>query len=718
MFKKNILPAIVAAGCMPLTALGSPLSEVVVTADPLGATDQHLVQPVHVLTKEELATRNVRNLGEAVAGEPGVAASDFGPGAGRPVIRGLSGKRVKVLENGVGVMDTADLSPDHAVSTEPALAQQVEILRGPATLLYGSGAVGGVVNVVNNRLLRRAPEGFAGEAWQQYETVANAIAGAAAVDVGLGNIAVHLDGLARSTDSYDIPGFAELEADDAEEKGVLANSDIESTNIAAGLSWVGDRGFISFSVNRIDGDYGIPGHHHHHDEDEEHDHEDEDHEDEAHDHEAEDHEDEGHDHAEDGHEDEAAGGARIDLGQTRYNVEALLERPVAGVSHISMRWAYSDYNHDELEPGGAVGSSYDNDEVEGRIELVHEPLGLWTGALGLQYRRKDFASAGAESFVRPAVLDSIAAFLLEKGDLGERLHVEFGARYEWQDADAAGVRGVDHSLFNASAGASWSYAPGYELGLAVTHAQRAPSIEELYASGAHLATMTFEVGDVGLNKEKSTNVDLYWRKNAGKLQFTANLFYNLMDDFIFLQERDADNDGAADRVNADFNGDLGAAPAATGELLLVTHSQDDARFMGFELEGTAQLLDGANGDLEARLWADYVRGERDGDINLPRITPWRFGAGLSYSRNAWYAALDYARVNRQGDTAPLEAATAGYHDLRLYARYRLSLADRELTLFAGVDNLLNEEQRRHTSFVSRQAPLPGRSARFGMRFTF
>lgn len=711
------------------------IEEIIVTADPLGDVEGHMMRPVQVLAKEELKTRSIRNIGEAVANELGVSSSDFGAAAGRPVIRGLAGSRVTVMENGISTLDVANMSADHAVPTEPAFARQVEIFRGPATLLYGSGASGGVINVVNDRILKYVPETLEGDIALQYETVSDGVNGMGSFNFGTGNFAVHLDGMKRNTDDYDVPGYAELDADEGEmEKGILENSSIETENVSGGISWIGKRGFIGFSVSRLDSNYGIPGSHFHggedeedhHDEEGEEDHDEEEGEEDHDEEEGEEDHDEEEGEEEDHHEEEGeeghhgeAGGARIDLGQTRYELEADIDEPFPGIHRIRTRWTYNDYNHNELEASGEVGTAFDNDEVEGRVEIIHHPLGIWQGAFGLHYRNKDFAAVGEESFVLPSEKETIAAFLLEKGDLGN-WHMEFGARYEYQETSADAAEETSHDLFSASGGVSWDYADGYEVGLAVTHAQRAPALEELYADGPHLATTTFNIGDTGLGKEKSTNFDFFWHKTAGKLTLTANLFYNRIDDFIFLKEQDLNGDGVADRVEEDFDGDPADIldPEEDGEPLLVVQSQDDAEFMGFELEGVAHVLEGDTGALDLRLWVDYVEGERSNGINLPRITPWRFGAGLTYSGDPWYASVNYTRVNKQDDTAPLETETAGYDVLNLYASYRLSKGDNDVTLFASATNLLNDESRRHTSFAKEQAPLPGRSGIFGLRVSF
>ena len=657
------------------------MEEIVVTGDPLGDVDAHLMMPVQVLGRDELESRSIRNIGEAVANELGVSTSDFGTAVGRPVIRGLAGSRVGILENGTSTMDVSNIGADHAVPTEPAFARQVEIFRGPATLLFGSGASGGVVNVVNDRILKYVPETLEGDISLQYETVSDGVNGAGSFNFGTGNFALHLDGMKRHANDYEIPGYAELDRDPEEEmeKGVLENSSIESESVALGASWVGEREFIGLAVSRLDSNYGIVG---------------------------------GHDHGEEGD-------SRIDLGSTRYDFEASVNEPVNSIHRIRTRWTYTDYNHNEVEANSSVAVTFLNEEVGGRVEIVHHPLGGWQGAFGVQYHNKDFSAVGEEEYVLPSKLESIAAFLLEKNDLG-KWHVELGARYEHQDTSSAAGEGTSHDLFSISGGLNWSYHKGYELGLIATHAQRAPSLEELYSGGPHLATVTFEYGDSELGKEKSTNIDLYWHKTAGMITLTANLFYNRINDFIFLKEQDLNGDGSADWVHDDFAGDPADIldPGQDGTHLLVAQVQQNADFMGFELEAVVHALHGDYGALDVRLWADYVEGKRSDDVSLPRITPWRYGAGMTYFQGPWYGSLSYTRVNKQNDTALFETSTRGYNDLNLYVSYRISHGDNDVTLFVSAANLLDEEIRRHTSFVKELAPMPGRSGIFGVRVSF
>jgi iron complex outermembrane receptor protein len=661
------------------------LEEVIVTADPLGGIDSHIARPVDVLDADALLQRDARSIGETVSRELGVSSSDFGPSVGRPIIRGLAGARVRVLEDGIGSMDVSTISVDHAVAVESVFAEQVEIFRGPATLLYGSGASGGLVNVSSNRVPSQIPAESTLDLYGHYDTGSNGWQGAAELETGAGPFALHADGMKRDSDDFDIPGFAELEPDPDEEPGTLENSAVDTEHYAGGVSYIGERSMVGVAVSRMDNLYGVPGAHHH----------------------------------EDGAEPEAEGGVRIDQGQTRVDIKAALDNPLPGIAELKTRWGHNDHVHKELEGSGEVGTELLNDEWEGRVEAVHEPIGDWNGVLGFQYNQRDFDSSGEEAFVPDSALESFAGFLFEKADYGD-WHLDAGLRFEHQDADViAGTAAARHDLFSLSGGASWEYSEGYQLGLSITRAQRAPSLEELFANGAHLATNTFEIGDAGLDEETSLNFDLHWHKTAGRLGLQANVFYNRIDKFIYLRENDLNGDGFADHVEEDFSGDPDdiLPPDETEEPLLVSHVQDDTEFWGFELEATVRLLDDTRGALDLRLWTDYVRGQRTGGSDLPRITPLRFGAGLDWSRAAWSAGVDVMRVAEQDHTAPLETATDGYTMLGLRADYTMDLGPAAWTWFARASNLLDEDARRHTSFLKDRAPLPGLSGVLGVRLS-
>lgn len=657
------------------------LEEVRVTADPLVGVDAHLRQPSRVLNRDDLRTRNTHNLGETVSLELGVSASDFAAGAGRPVIRGMQGGRVKILEDGISTMDASTVSTDHAVTTEPIFADQIEILRGPATLLYGSGASGGLVNVVNHRIPTRITRGWEGHALIQYDSVFSGYLAAVDLNTGTDFLALHFDGMQRKTQDYRIPGFAASMPGENEQPGIMENSQVETNNITGGGALFGEHGYIGVSVSEYNSKYGVPGRH----------------------------------HTGNG----AEGGVVIDMEQTRYDFKSALDNPIQGLRLIRLRWGYNDYEHIELEPGGGAGTLLSNKELEGRLELLHQPISSWNGMLGLQINQRDLFSSGEEAFIPASQQDSIAVFLLEKGDFGT-WHFDGGLRYEVQTSDIFTGLSARHQALSLSGGVTWNYSDNNQLSLSIGHTLRNPAIEELFANGPHLATGTFEIGNASLNEETSVNLDISWRKPVGRFTFTTNFFYNWIADYIFLKESDLNHDGVADRVEEDFNGspdDIGAS-TATDELLLVFQSQLDAVFYGFELETVFRLIDDQRGVLDLRLWTDYVKTELNDGGNLPRITPWRLGSGLIFERSPWHSAVDLTYVNNQEDTAILETATEAYLMLNIYAGYTINHGTMDLTVFVRGTNLLDEEARRHTSLVKDLAPLPGRSGLAGVRVSF
>jgi iron complex outermembrane recepter protein len=654
--------------------------EIIITADPLSDIDGHFAAPVTILDQKALRSESMRSVGEAVANQLGVTSSDFGVSVGRPVIRGLGGGRVRVLEDGIGAMDLSTISPDHGVSVEPIFAEQIEIFRGPATLLYGSGASGGLVNIENGRIPKRVPEALAVEGYGHYDTASDGWLGAFKADGALrSNLVLHLDGLKRDTDDVEIPGFAETMPDTGERAGILPNSDTDTENFSAGLSWIESSGFIGVNVSRFTNIYGVPG---------------------------------AHDTSVGAAVTE--GGTRIDQQQTRFDFQSTRDLDVAYVSRITARWGYNDYEHDEIEASGATGSRFFNEEWEGRVELVHRPAGRWDGVVGLQVRDRDFAAVGEEAFLAPAGVASWAAFLFEKGEFG-RVHIDYGVRFEAQDADSSAARSAEHRLVSVSGGGVYEYGDGYAVGFSGAHSQRAPSIEELFANGPHLASNTFEIGDAGLGEETSMNVDVFWRKSDGRLRFDFTLFYNDIEDFIFLASNDENGDGVADRVEPDFL-DTGFVVNDDEGLLLVNQRQTDARFWGFEFEAELGLFEDARGLLDFRIWTDYVEAQFEDDRRVPRIPPLRYGAGLAWTRGPAYAGFSVVQVTDKDDTAPLETDTDGYTMVNLHAGFTVSFGDAgEITFFARGTNLADERARRHTSLVKDLSTLPGISGVLGIR---
>lgn len=655
--------------------------EIVVTASPDARSRYEIAQPTGVLNEEELARRLQPTLGETLSQEPGVTSTFFGQGASRPVIRGLGGDRIRVLEGGLGTGDASTTSPDHAVSVDPLSAERIEVLRGPATLLYGSSAIGGVVNVIDNRVPEQVPDqAIGGTVELRGGTVSDERSGGASLNGGGGRFAWHVDLLKREADDYEIPGFAESEAlrqaegEEGEEheqvSGVLPNSAAETESAGVGASYVGESGYFGLSVSGLDSLYGIPGgHHHHHEEGEE---------------------------GEDEEEEEAA--VRIDLEQRRWDLRGGTTRPFAVFSGANLRFGATDYEHRELE-GEETGTIFTNESWEGRVELLQRRAGALSGSIGVQALHRDFAAVGEEAFVPPSETDSWALFAFEELTRGD-WRFQLGGRYETQDVTAEteeGERSFDG--VSASLGLVWqpSGADGYSVGLSLARSTKLPNAEELFSNGPHLATNAFEVGDPDLDKETSLGVDLTFRKTAGRVTGEVTLFNTRFDDFIYERATGDEEDG----------------------LPVFRFVQDDAEFQGAELEGVVQLLHGEPHHLDLELGADFVRAElrRTGEP-LPRIPAERFRLGLHYRNDRLDAVVEGMRVGEQDRVAEGETPTEGYTMLNATLGYRFFTPRAVFDVLLRGTNLTDEEARNHVSFLKDVVPMPGRDVSLSLRTTF
>ncbi|HUP00089.1 MAG TPA: TonB-dependent receptor [Gemmatimonadota bacterium] len=651
---------------------------ITVTTAPGARGLDEVAQPVQVLGGRELAAQREATLGQTLADEPGVSSTYFGPGASRPVIRGLGGDRIRILEAGIGSGDASSTSPDHAISHDPLSTERIEIVRGPATLLYGSSAIGGVVNVIDNRIPRYGLEApLTGLVELRGGTVADERSGALSLSGGLGPAAWHLGGVARDTDDYQIPGFAESDHeedghDDEEEPfGVLPNSALETRNLTGGLSLVGDAGFVGIAASRYENLYGIPGHGH------------------------------GEEHAEgEDVEEEHAGeeeGVRIDMEQRRFDLEGELDRPFGALRGLRVRLGTTDYEHVELE-GDEVGTRFSNESWEGRIEAPHRPWGRLSGALGLQLASRDFEAVGEEAFVPPTETDTWAVFVFEELDIGA-VRFQFGGRYENGDITAAEgpVRERSLDAFSASGGLVWHLVEAYAVSLSVARTTRIPTAEELFSNGPHIATSAFEIGDPDLGTEKSLGLDLGVRRTAGRVAGEINLFANRFSDFIFEAFTGEEEDG----------------------LRILRYTQADALFTGAEAHFDIELFHVEPHHVGLELSGDFVRAELTaGDEPLPRIPPARLGAGLHYQGDPLWGSFEVRRAMEQDRVAPLETPTEGYTTVDATLGYRFFAGGLVHDLILRGANLTDAEARNHVSFLKELAPLPGRDISLAYRLSF
>lgn len=665
------IAAVLAASSVPTFAQESRPEEVIVTSTALRETSLDIAQPAAVLSGDELRRQTASSIGESIATQPGVSASYFGPSASRPVIRGLSGERVLMLEDGVSALDVSSLSADHAVAVESVLADQIEILKGPATLLFGSGAVGGVVNVVDGRV----PTDFSDDADRfafevRGNTALDERTGVGRIDIGGERVRFHVNGFRRETDDVEIPDFAFSEAERAEHaaedpdeafaRDVLPNSDSESRGGAVGVSAGGERGFLGASWTRFDTNYAVPAAH------------------------------------APGESEEEHAGVRVDMVKDRYDLKAESEIAWGALERVRVRGAYTEYTHRELE-GAEVGTRFAQDAYELRVQLDHAELGGWRGAVGAQYSSRDFLASGEEAFVPPSKTDQAALFVFEKREFGD-FALELGARAEQQQIGVdARAPDYDAMAWSASAGGVWKFTDAYSLALNLTRSQRHPQSSELYADGPHLAIGRFETGDAMLSKETANTLDLTLHRHRDEgVHWSAGVFYNDFADYIYSRPLGFDQD---------------ALPA-------FVYTQADAEFYGFEGEVTVPISRSRAGDFEIRLASDYVRGRLKNGGDLPQTPPLRYGVELHYERERLHVGVENHVYDDQNKVANEERATNGYTMLDADVSYRFTVGEGGVLVFLRGSNLLDEEARRHTSPLKEVAPLPGRSAHLGVRAEF
>jgi len=655
--------------------------EIIVTGSPLTRSVDEAITGVSVLTGEELANRLAGTIGETLKAEPGVSSTFFGAGASRPIIRGQGGDRVRVLTNGIGSIDASSASPDHAVAAEPAQAERIEVLRGASLLRYGSSGSGGIINVIDGRIPTELPEdGIDGAVRIGASSVDNGREAAGSLDFGAGNIVFHVDGTIKETDNYKIPGFAEsailreleeAEAEEGEEEeeeafGILENSQTKSSSLTGGASYVGERGHIGFAVNKFDSDYGIPGGH------------------------EEGEEEEGSEEGEEEEEEQVT----IDLDQIRVDVNAALEFDGI-IERVQFFGGYADYEHTEFEAPGEVGTVFTNEGFEGRLEAIQRENNGWAAAYGVQIRQRDFAAIGEEAFVPPTETNQIGIYTFQEKDLGN-IHLEGAARYEnTQQENSVTGQDIDFNLISLSAGGDVHLSENTRLGGTVFRTERAPTTEELFSNGPHLATNQFEIGDPNLSKEVATGVEAALRYRADSHYLTVNAFYTDYSDYIFETETGEEEDG----------------------LSVFQFVGEDASFRGFEVQGGADVADLGKYTLKVDGLAEFVRATTDSG-DLPRIPPLSILAGIEADseRFTFRAEVDYAA--EQNKIEVFELPTDDYALVNLFATWRAPTGAQDVRLSLSVLNLLDDDARQHTSFLKDTVPLPGRNVRFSIASSF
>jgi iron complex outermembrane receptor protein len=678
------------------------LDKVVISAHSFDQGQDEMAQPASLLVGDSLERQRATSLGETLSSEAGINNSSYGSAVGRPVVRGMSGARVKVLQDGIDTLDASTVSPDHGINADMFSVKKVEVLRGPATLMYGSGAFGGVVNVVDERVPTGTSEAETAVR-VQYDTVNHGKTVAAKheglTDLSGGNeLHWRISASHFESDAYEIPKLKKAEEhheDESEEEHeehkttkTLANSDTSYNNaITLGSSYVFESGYVGFAISDNKSEYGLPGHVHH----EEH--------------------EEGE--SEEEHEEHEGDGARIEMAQRRLDIDSRFDQPVDGVEALKFRIGFNNYRHDELEEG-KVSTKFRRKGFEGRSEVLLSPVANISQAIGLQFSNDNFKAIGEEAVVPETDSNTLGLFWLGQTQVAN-WGLELGARLEQAQLSpeqpakinaSCNTQGLNKGQYKDKTFDTHSFSLGlvrdlnvfnsadWQLVSSVTSAQRAPATQELFSCGAHGATQTFDVGNAELKVEEALNIELGIRKTQGRFTTALNLYQNNVSDFIYAKNTGVEVD--------EF-----------GQYKFV---QKDATFRGGELNLAYQVLDGLN----ISAMADRVRAD-----NLPRIPADRIGLGFEAStmglfstQSDWSLFGQWQQTQKQDQLAEKEEATRGYNLVTLGLTHRGVLSSSDYRIDLKANNLLDEEVRQHTSFVKEQAPQAGRNVSLALALSF
>ncbi|MEP3049934.1 MAG: TonB-dependent receptor [Erythrobacter sp.] len=667
---------------------------IIISASGLDRLD--ILAGTSVLEADDIQRNLDGQIGEVLAKLPGVSASSFSPGASRPVLRGFQNERVRVLIDGIGTADVSNTSADHATTIDPLNAERIEVLRGPAVLLYGSQAIGGAVNVLDKRIPRRVPdEDLHLDGLIAGNTAANLRQGGVSLDLPFSsNFVFHVDGSFRETDDLEIGGFQvapELRdevfalADAAEADGELEEADeLRETAVQTGTvpnsaarAWTANAGFSYFhgdsifgaSIGWYDTNYGVPGRPGFSEEEE------------------------GGD--EGGEEEESEETVSIDLEQFRADFLADIDLGDGFFSRLKARVGYSDYIHTEFE-GDEVGTVFDVEAIEARVELTQKDTGSWRGSIGGQFSHRDFIAIGAEAFVPPNTTDQFAVFALQEFDTGP-LQIEAAGRLEITSTEAPAI-GQERSFetFSGALGAVFEASETVRFGANLSRVERAPAAEELFSDGPHIATQQFEIGDPDLEVESAWGIEGYVRGQVGEAQFNIAIYQQWFDDFIFLSANGDEEDG----------------------LPVFLFLQQDSNRFGIEAEVNFPLIQGDGYTLITDLRGAYIDAELEDGSAVPRIPPLELLGALEVQTDAFDVRAEAQFFAEQDDVAAFETATDGFTFINLSASWRPLPSRENVTLVVSADNVFDVVGRRHASFTKDFVPLSGRNFKASVRFSF
>lgn len=657
-----------AAQSVPAQTEPVQLEEIIVTGQPFGISQNATTIATSVVDEDALAIAPASSLGDLLNGLPGVRSTAFAPGASRPVIRGLTGPRVQVLTNGVGLIDASSVSPDHQVATDPAESNRIEIIRGPATLAYGGSAIGGVVNILDGRIPEELPEGgIDGSISAQTSTVDDGAAFNGRATIALGQFALNVDAVTKDANSYDIPGSpisARRAAADGIDRpdtgGVLPNSFSQLDAWGVGGSYIADKGFFGVSYKETDSTYGVV----------------------------------------------AEEGVFIDLQQERFDARGEYRFDTGPFRSIRGTYGQADYTHTEFEGPGEPGTIFNSDGQEARLDLVQRERDGWNGAIGIQALERTFEAIGEEAFVPTTDIEEQGIYTVQRLDR-DGYGFEGGLRYDRRTLTATPLSGgaeIEREFDNwsASAAAFLRPAPGLFLGLSLSRTERAPSEVELFSDGVHIATAAYELGDVTLDSEKVTTLEGTVHYDRGAFRSDLHVYASKYDGFI--DQRDT-----GEVFEFDEDGEIEEFP-------IFAYLQTDAEFKGFEAQAAYDVWTSGSQVVTLEAAADYV----DADTDLgpaARIPPYSLTGRVKYASTPFDVALEVRHVGEQDEVAEFELPTDSYTLVNLSGAWR-PFADKNVTVFAEGRNLTDEEAREHVSFLKDIAPQPGRNLRVGVNYRF
>ncbi len=671
-----------------ISMIKEPEHKIIIHANPLEHTALDMATPITIVSGEELINKRASTLGEILQFEPGLSFSSFGPAIARPVIRGLSGARVTITNNQMIVQDASTTSADHDVGVEPLLLEQIEVVKGPASLLYGSGAIGGVVNTIDSKIQSEPIDELTGGIEIRIgDSATSERSSVLTLNGGFEMWNWHIDGFSNESKDIKLPVSAEsiallnLDGEDTSSfnnKSILENSFSSTSGASVATTYLFDQGHIGLSISYLEKEYGLPGHQAH---------------------------EEGHHDLElENHVEESV---MIDMHQSVIHLQYEIENPIDGIDSLFVAYAYTDYQHQEIE-GGAFGTEFINQAKEFKSYVKHQEYKGWDGIAGIQLIQRDFSAIGDEAFVPPSLTTSKALFWLEEKHFGQ-LKWELGLRIESQSILLdSGINRSENDL-SYSIGSVYNIKKHNKIAFNFSHAVRFASAGEYFSYGPHLASGTFEIGNSNLKKETSDNWDFSYRFENKILTGEINLFHNQFSNYIFAELISDDDECLnTDAINQAQNDDLN----------LICYKQKDARFFGIELQIKAPLAKLGEHSFDIEIFADYLEAQLKDNEYLPRIPAGKQGLTLKHNYRLMSVDLTWVNYSPQNNLAKNELATSGFDILNLDLAYRVSNKSSEWYIFLKGKNLLNQEARDHASFIKDLAPRAGRSWLAGMRYTF